>query len=1665
MFSHANNGQMGQSSGNNTKKPLYLKKSSDGSTFLPWLKELKNSLAWHGSSAVQQHGCNVLMDEEDWIAEFKVDYEEADDVTKAELAKEKSARNQARTIVFNLVMALLSDEVKQLVEAESGFRALEGSRFKSAFELLKIVKRVVTTGITSDLTYQCMINLRNLHDVKQKPHESVRQYADRVKAAVDVFESVSPYGNVFVEPDMTHRRPAKRLNSRMGFSGDGEVGDERMVESHIESKYLIPVTPASGWVTSKYAVMVAIMGLSAKHETVKNEWKLKLQDKNGAGTSIPESLDDLVERVANHSAIDKEFAKNEAIEVNSTQVRGKAKGYKGSKSGKAGDKSRPDSNKGQGPTCHLCKEVGHYKRNCPQLKSKSEQDSSDKEDSDKGQKKGKRKKNAKETGSEIVVKATETMGSYESEFIDAHDQFCFYATESVHEDHEFGGDASAVARVSSSVLFDNCANESIICNVELLTDVRKIDVVGEVVKTMYGSVQRKYEAVGTLVIAGIGHQVYVDLNATDNIVSYGKFEEACIRQGYSCWKPARRSLRDRPIAVQVLDTDSKVVLTVYGEGRMARCDLSREVNIYVTDFGKTISKEDMERAVLARQLQSRLGNASMTAVGTMLARGSVITSIKGKDLVLAKDALGPNIVEQKAKRARVKASVKRIRVEDADDVESGQKLYGDIFSTMGKEFLIAVLEPMHLICTDNMPSDRGFTHKEITASLTKVRAMMKDSGFEVEEVHFDSAGKKGELSTYPDIKVHPPGQHVAQAERGIRTVKECLRGFVQDRPWLPWWGRFAVQAVAAASMYISLRHAKNSKSKLSPYQQLTGTTPVVDRDFKAAFGDLVLVENLRDEASKSLVTRPRMIEAVWLRPSFDDHGSAVVLLLDSGVIAVRILSTRIEWEGHQQELNRLYAWSGAPRTDTEMKEVQFVEGGKVYDLRTIKPDLGADVIWERGTEEDDVKVLIGRSSGGFPLPTRHEQGIDLPDAPGGEDAVGMDSEGVTPSELKEGVGDPGPTTSAPDMGDVADVGAIGDVATSRSEETAVSDIGGPQTGVVDRRKGRKRKSDLLSEGYTEGLAEQVAQIPGSGHDPDDIVSEQPDQLVLDVSERGRVRRKSFKLFATESGKTEEVVTTRIAKGMHEVNRLTGEWKYRAEKALISEIENLVKDHDTVTGVLPTEVEPGDVILPASVIIEDKAVNGRSVKDKGRIIAGGHRQNKQDFVNLSTQTVNTESVFILLAVAAYEKRTLMVVDVKGAYLNADMSSPNGKDTFIKVDRSLAKMFVRVEPNLGRFVAADGTLLLRLDKALYGCIQSSALWQEKLTATLIEMGFRISSYDKCVAVNADGSVIVCFHVDDLMVAGKNVKCCEKFRDDLGKRFTITSTVGNELDYLGLHIHVKEHGIELSQKAMVTKLLGNVKGTANSPAASLESEEGLNEEELKELDVSLDVDMAAEYRSVTAVALYLSKRTRPDLLMAVNRLCRKANKPTVRDWKALQRLLRYVSKTRNHVLMMPATSLDIEAYIDASFATNADRKSTTGAVVMVGGAIVWCKSGKQGIITKSSFEAELVALSDMSSMVLWINLFMRDLGFQANIPIIYQDNQSTMRVAEKGLSNNPSTKHIDIRYLWIKEVLQQRKLLLKYMRTDKMIADGMTKPLVGESFYKFVDSLNLVPKASSG
>jgi hypothetical protein len=119
--------------------------------------------------------------------------------------------------------------------------------------------------------------------------------------------------------------------------------------------------------------------------------------------------------------------------------------------------------------------------------------------------------------------------------------------------------------------------------------------------------------------------------------------------------------------------------------------------------------------------------------------------------------------------------------------------------------------------------------------------------------------------------------------------------------------------------------------------------------------------------------------------------------------------------------------------------------------------------------------------------------------------------------------------------------------------------------------------------------------------------------------------------------------------------------------------------------------------------------------------------------------------------------------------------------------------------------------------------------------------------------------------------------------------------------------------------------------------------------------------------AKILYLAKRTRPECFTAVAYLATRASRCTEDDWEKLTRLLRYVndSKERGIVFRPGKEGIAVRVFFDASYGVHADGKSHTGSCIVVGGVgAVHCKSVKQQIVTKSSTEAELVALSDSAS-----------------------------------------------------------------------------------------------------
>lgn len=119
-----------------------------------------------------------------------------------------------------------------------------------------------------------------------------------------------------------------------------------------------------------------------------------------------------------------------------------------------------------------------------------------------------------------------------------------------------------------------------------------------------------------------------------------------------------------------------------------------------------------------------------------------------------------------------------------------------------------------------------------------------------------------------------------------------------------------------------------------------------------------------------------------------------------------------------------------------------------------------------------------------------------------------------------------------------------------------------------------------------------------------------------------------------------------------------------------------------------------------------------------------------------------------------------------------------------------------------------------------------------------------------------------------------------------------------------------------------------------------------------------------------------------------------------------------------------------------------------------MVYCKSSKQKLVSKSSTESELVALADGLPMALWTRNFLISQGYQLGPAITYQDNKSAIILAEKGKPSSSRTRHMNIRYFFVKDRIESKEIKVEYLPTEDMISDFFTKPLQGKQFLKLRD-----------
>jgi hypothetical protein len=497
-----------------------------------------------------------------------------------------------------------------------------------------------------------------------------------------------------------------------------------------------------------------------------------------------------------------------------------------------------------------------------------------------------------------------------------------------------------------------------------------------------------------------------------------------------------------------------------------------------------------------------------------------------------------------------------------------------------------------------------------------------------------------------------------------------------------------------------------------------------------------------------------------------------------------------------------------------------------------------------------------------------------------------------------------------------------------------------------------------------------------------------------------------------------------------------------------EIKNLL-NYDSVEPVhwhTLTQHEK-DSVIRSSLFLKDKRDNdGKLTKLKSRLVAGGDQQDKSLYskADTSAPTVSTTSLLTTLAIAASEDRKITVVDIGSAYLNAKMEGP---PVYMSIEPQLTMLFVELSPDMAPYVSKD-KLVVRLKKGLYGCVQSALLWYRNISSTLADFGYTPNPVDPCVFnKTVDGfQVTVDVHVDDAIITTAHPTEDKTLTEQLRAKYgTITVHEGKEHVYLGMHIIKSGDGtIQLDMKKYLKEIVEDTHttATANTPAATA----------LFEVPEAppLSHKEAEAFRSMVARLLYAGTHVRPDLMLALAFLTSRAQAPTESDQAKLTRLLQYVNGTLDLTLKINAGNVGtITAYVDSSYGVHPDGKGHTGGVITLGTGAIHVRSTKQKLVAKSSTESELIGLYDYSSHIIHLREFLSGQGYQVGPALVKHDNKSTIAMLARGKHSGERTKHIAMRYFFLKDRSDSLELKMEYWPTEDMLADQLTKPLQGKQF----------------
>jgi len=449
------------------------------------------------------------------------------------------------------------------------------------------------------------------------------------------------------------------------------------------------------------------------------------------------------------------------------------------------------------------------------------------------------------------------------------------------------------------------------------------------------------------------------------------------------------------------------------------------------------------------------------------------------------------------------------------------------------------------------------------------------------------------------------------------------------------------------------------------------------------------------------------------------------------------------------------------------------------------------------------------------------------------------------------------------------------------------------------------------------------------------------------------------------------------------------------------------------------------------------------KYKARLVAKGYNQVPGiDYQETFSPTAKITSIRVVLQLAAQNDYIVSQMDVKSAYLNAEIDTE-----------------VYLEQPEGYSVSNDGgnKLYWKLKKSLYGLKQSGRNWNEMLHSFLTSEGFDQSNADGCVYSRQaeQSTAIIVVWVDDLLIVSDSADTMKAIKASLFKAFKMKD-LGKLAWFIGINFEISDNKITMNQSKNISKVLERFGMSDCTPKLNI-----------SDVDVDLVVSDAIcskpadvkLYQEMIGSLIYIMSCTRPDICYIVSKLSQAMQRPSAAHMNAAKDVLRYLKGTIDYCLTFKKSDrVELFGFCDSDWGSNSDRKSITGYCFKLAknGCLISWNTKKQPLVALSSCEAEYVAMTSAVQEAKFLRMLLNDMFIKSPDPtVIFADNQGAIFIAKNPV-NRQRTKHIDIKYHFIRSEIKNKLVDVQYVPSDKNVADVFTKCLPRNKANSFIEAI---------